>query len=657
MHPSRIFDRPVGIGRQSETPPLEVVGDLPGYSPGDAYEGRLDILNAIGDCVVEVVESDFPEGTSVFVDNANDQVVVTWPAHQEAQALPLVNWNFESGDLSGWRDLRGGSWGVYVYDQHTPGHKDIPYMPPDGNRAACMEGVGRGYHTLESIRYPAQPGAPVMARSLWYQGASNKDNNDLWTAVAFYNGDSLISEVRGDRIHDRTNKRRHWSTVHSTVPAGADGVAVRLIAHRKNSRNRLINVDDVETSGISYSPGVGPETEGTYCATLLVRDSANRSAGWTGCVSDGVVPGPILLEVHTRTFTSEASVNHSVAMPPVVVAGDLLVVIMTAYTSVVNKPTGWAQTVRPGTHFGSTPNVFWKIAAGTEGGASVNFSTEVASPANVIVLRYQAGTFAVAAPLRTAAALNGVTSPAGYLAPMETKWGSRGVQYVAVALAGTPSGFTGVEHPYPDWQTVSHMPSWNSLMAISTRNIVSSEQPESRYSTIDGAGNPVNSNNILIAVNGVLGAEYTTITWSQSEVYGSGFNATTAKMRDNNDILAETANSTGAATGQGFDVPFVRADLGAVRPVQHVAVGAGQLSGWGGSAIYLRGARIETSVDGVAWQVHHTITEVWDEFGRDRVFGFQNAVDARYVRVAYPADGSYEYLALCTFRIFAPVES
>lgn len=298
MHPSRIFDKPLGFG--VVYPPLRVVGILPDYVVGQAYEGRLDIIDNIGDCTVELLDNDLPPGATVAVDNLNMQVVVKWPAYSPpATEHPgIINWDFEAGDLTGWRDLRGGSWDVYVYDRNTPGAKDIPYMPPDGNHAARMEGVGRGDHTLESIPYPATPGQPVMATSLWYQGPSNKDNNNLWTAIVFYGPGGQSQEVRGDRIHDRTNKRRHSSTVNTTTPAWAETKAVRLIAHRRNGRNRLINVDDVQTSGFMYPTGTPPTSDDFYL-TVKVTDSANRVAYWTGIISTNSVwltsaPYPII---------------------------------------------------------------------------------------------------------------------------------------------------------------------------------------------------------------------------------------------------------------------------------------------------------------------------------------------------------------------------
>lgn len=283
MRAPRLFERP--LGTFAKLPPLMVVGALESYVAGEEYEGRLQVLNPVGNFRVEIVESSLPPGAYVLADNFNDELVLRWPAYSppDETSESIFNGDFETGDLAGWHDLRGNSWRAYVYDKDTPGFKDIPYPPADGNFAAAMDGVGRGDHILESDKYPVTTGQPITARSLWYQGASNKGNNNLWTAFGLYRDGVFIEEERGDRIHDRTNKRRHYSSVDMRVPSGINEVTVRLIAYRRNNRNRLLNVDDVQTTGLSYSLGTADDLL-DYTVTFKVTDSANRVAYWSGVV-------------------------------------------------------------------------------------------------------------------------------------------------------------------------------------------------------------------------------------------------------------------------------------------------------------------------------------------------------------------------------------
>src|SRR5690625_2402688 len=102
----RLHGRPMwAVG--SSPPPLQLVGSLPNYDVGQAYEGRLDILNNIGPCGVEIVweESFLPAGSAAVVDMDNLQVVVTWPAFTPPEEVKttIVNGDFQTGTLEGWR--------------------------------------------------------------------------------------------------------------------------------------------------------------------------------------------------------------------------------------------------------------------------------------------------------------------------------------------------------------------------------------------------------------------------------------------------------------------------------------------------------------------------------------------------------------------------
>lgn len=284
MRGFRLFERP--IAAFSSYPPLMVQGALPVYRTGEPYEGRLDILNAVGRSVVEIVweESYLPPGASAHVDQFTQEVVLRFPAYvpPETEKEGILNWDFSEGDLTGWHDRRGGGWHVARYDNSPESEIPPNNNPPTelGNYAAYMTGVGRGDWILESDRYPVEAGQQIMARSLWDQGPSNKDNNNLFTALNIWRNDYLVDTIYGDRIHDRTNRQRHWSTVNFTVLPTYTDVSILLIAHRRNNRNRPIIVDNVETSGLVYS--LGPPADEDYFVKLKVTDSINRVAYWEG---------------------------------------------------------------------------------------------------------------------------------------------------------------------------------------------------------------------------------------------------------------------------------------------------------------------------------------------------------------------------------------
>lgn len=97
-----------------------------------------------------------------------------------------------------------------------------------------------------------------------------------------------------------------------------------------------------------------------------------------------------------------AATAHNVAMPATVNAGDLLVVLIcTSTTSAMTTPTGW-------TLIGTATNViragaYYKVAAGSEGGTTVNFPTGGSTTASAQVIQYQAGTYSGTPSVSTAA--------------------------------------------------------------------------------------------------------------------------------------------------------------------------------------------------------------------------------------------------------------
>lgn len=261
----------------SPPPPLSLAGDFPDYQQGVDYEGRIDIVNSIGACTVELLSGELPTGYQLFVDQAAKQVVLRWPGFTEVEPVTEIpNGDFQQGQ-AGWQLPAG--WAVESYEK-----PDITPTPAPGNLAAVCRALGRGDHVMDSERYPCAPGASVSASGLWDQGPSNKDNVNLFTGVAFFdeNGNEL-AEFLGNRIHDETNKQRHVSSVTGAIaPFGTASAALRNIVHRRNSRNREVIVDDCQWN-LTFMSEVAA---GDYCLTLIVRDSASRQALWDGCISE-----------------------------------------------------------------------------------------------------------------------------------------------------------------------------------------------------------------------------------------------------------------------------------------------------------------------------------------------------------------------------------
>ena len=81
---NQLYDRP-DLTQKFGKLALYVAGTLPGAFIDEAYEGRLQIHNAIGACSAELINGAVPPGGGVYVDNDTHEVVVTWPAYPDTK--------------------------------------------------------------------------------------------------------------------------------------------------------------------------------------------------------------------------------------------------------------------------------------------------------------------------------------------------------------------------------------------------------------------------------------------------------------------------------------------------------------------------------------------------------------------------------------------
>lgn len=163
---------------------------------------------------------------------------------------------------------------------------------------------------------------------------------------------------------------------------------------------------------------------------------------------------PVVLSVTTSAFITPAT-SHAVNMPASVDAGDLLIAAIASdgsnAGSAVATPSGW-------TSLGSAFNAdasnrgshFYKVAAGTEGGTTVDFVTTDSEELAAAIVRVEAGTYS-AEPVHVIQQSTETSTPA---APsLSPSWGAADTLWIATLLMGRapPSGF-----PLPDNQTTAN---------------------------------------------------------------------------------------------------------------------------------------------------------------------------------------------------------
>ncbi len=271
---SRIYDRP-DLDQRRSLPALYVTGTLPKARPGIAYEGRLQIHNAVGACSVQQIDGDQrPPGSIVTVDNTTSEVLIAWPAYVE-QAAPIQNPGFEDG-VAGWS--AGAGWAVTTNNAIA------------GTRSAVYERNGGTSVLSSQSRYPVNQGMPISAECLVRQGASSAGNAGAGVRLEFRDATgAVIDYADGNYVMSASKNAVYPSNVtarppQNTATVNVAGVGVR---HRENK--------DVWIDSFSWSHTVaaaGMIGLDTFDLTLVVRDSAGRSVvvratiGNNGLLSD-----------------------------------------------------------------------------------------------------------------------------------------------------------------------------------------------------------------------------------------------------------------------------------------------------------------------------------------------------------------------------------
>lgn len=261
---ARIYDRP-DLDQRRGRLALYVTGALPNGKPGLAYEGRLQIHNAIGACTVEQIDGDtLPPGSSLYIDG--DEVVVAWPAYTETSA-PIFNGDFEQGDV-GW--LKGAGWTI----ENSGGGND-----GFGAKVAVYRGQGESF--LEAAAYfPAQLQG-FAGKVNVQQGASSAGNVGAGIGVRYYDADHQLVATQLGRFIDSGSKGAwHWSEGDFSVP-GAVAYLRPVVRGYRRRENKPLWVDDASWE---YQAILGINAEATFNLSLRVRDSAGRSALWSGAV-------------------------------------------------------------------------------------------------------------------------------------------------------------------------------------------------------------------------------------------------------------------------------------------------------------------------------------------------------------------------------------
>lgn len=163
-------------------------------------------------------------------------------------------------------------------------------------------------------------------------------------------------------------------------------------------------------------------------------------------ITSGGGGGLTLLALDNIPFGS-ANTTHAVPMPATVNAGDLLILMLVFENTSVTTPSGWTKDVENNNAMSDVKTaIFSKIAAGTEGGTSVNFTLGLNRVMNSVRLRYS-GSAATGYLEYAFVEINNVASidPAN----LSPTWGSADNGWITLGSSYQDTR-TVVQYPLPD---------------------------------------------------------------------------------------------------------------------------------------------------------------------------------------------------------------
>lgn len=277
--PHILYTRPLAL-RFAGAPALTLTGNPPGYSSQQAYEGRLQIGNWKGDCVIISQEGELPAGASVEVDNVTHEVVIAWASFADGPTTAVPNGSFEEGDK---RWTKGAGWAI------TNGVDDARL---DGSWSAYY--LGRGSSDIVSSMVPVADGGNVTASVGVQQGASSKNNVIAAIFIQWYDQEKKpITENFGNVISSGSGGEWKYSTVTAAVPVGAKYAALGINSQRRRQNKKLWI--DKAVWNISYQPGESSSVD--YFIKIVIQDLVSgMNAYWEGVIKEQVV-NPVALSL------------------------------------------------------------------------------------------------------------------------------------------------------------------------------------------------------------------------------------------------------------------------------------------------------------------------------------------------------------------------
>lgn len=266
----RLFDRPLIFDGPLSS--MYIDGQYADYTPGSAYEGRVQIHGSVGYTKVEILESNIPPGAYVYVDNVFKQVVVKWPQY----TLPtdtftlLENGDFSQGDTGAWSNT-------------GPSNPFSINADDNGNSSLEFKSGFRGAHYSEGPFAPITDiNRQITATGRIAQGKSSKRN--LWGGIvlAFHDQNrNILNYLESNWV----NSGGPYQDV--TVTAAASDVRAKFVSVRVHFDRRGQNhpgwADDIKWN---HSWVKGYNSDEQLMVRVRVTDAVGNTAEHTGYIEE-----------------------------------------------------------------------------------------------------------------------------------------------------------------------------------------------------------------------------------------------------------------------------------------------------------------------------------------------------------------------------------
>ena len=284
-----LFGRPQ-IVEVVPRPPLQLTGDLDNHSAGAAYSDYLTIVDAVGKCTAKLVSGTLPKGARVYADNVLGRVYVKWDAAGAGTPVTTV----PDGSL----ELGGEGWAIgsglaVSSDYAQNGSKGIKFVNYIGTTEAM------------SAYVEFDDAAQVVGRCQIAQGASGKNVVTGQCFLQWRFGDGSTARAYGSLVNSSSGGPWKESSVTADIPGAATGLAIGVRFYRKYF-NHPAYADSFSWSH-SYVPGSQTATD--YPITIEIKDGLNRTAQWTGTISEGPADGTLV--EYLPTAFSQSSIMSS----------------------------------------------------------------------------------------------------------------------------------------------------------------------------------------------------------------------------------------------------------------------------------------------------------------------------------------------------------